>query len=125
MKHFQSFVVLLMLCTGVMAADETPVLDAMDLDAIRAKAGTEAFVTGQVTEIGTTKDGGITFINIGMPKKQGFVAVIFRQNYADFPEGFEKYRSQKVKVRGAIDLYRTEQPQIVLRSPEQISIVTE
>ena len=106
-------------------AQDAEVLDASDLDAIRAKAGTEAVVEGLVTDIGTTKDGGITFINIGLPKKQGFVAVVFQRSYGAFGDGFDMYRDQKVRVTGPINLYRGEQPQIILNGPDQITVVTE
>jgi len=125
MKIAASFVFCLFLAVSVMASEEQEPIDAIDLDALRAKAGSPAVVIGQVTDVGTTKDGGITFINVGMPKKKGFVAVIFRQNYESFPEGFESFRNQKVKVSGPIELYKSEQPQIVLRSAEQIEIVKE
>ena len=125
MKISASLALLLVLSVFSYASEETAPIDAVDLDALRAKVGTPAVVVGQVTDVGTTQDGGITFINVGMPKKKGFVAVIFRQNYANFPDGFEKFRNQKVSVSGPIELYKSEQPQIILRSPDQIEILTE
>jgi DNA/RNA endonuclease YhcR with UshA esterase domain len=107
------------------ARAEEGVIDATDLAALRAKAGTNVVVEGQVSEIGTTKDGGITFINIGMARKQGFVAVIFRDSYQAFPDGFDKFREKKVRVSGALTLFRGETPQIKLNSPDQIQIVTQ
>src|SRR5262245_19523290 len=80
-------------------AQEPEVIDATNLEALRAKQGQDAVVEGQVTEIGTTKDSSITFINIGLPKKQGFVALIFQRNLAAFPEGIDKYKNQKVRVK--------------------------
>ena len=73
--------------------------------------------------MGATRDNTITFLNIGAGKKEGFVAVIFQDNYGAFPEGFDKYRGATVVVSGALELYRGEQPQIILRSPEQIRIL--
>jgi hypothetical protein len=125
MKKSASIVFLLALSVFSYASEETEPIDAMDLDALRAKAGTPAVVVGQVTDVGTTQDGGITFINVGMPKKKGFVAVIFRQNYDSFTEGFDKFRNQRVSVSGPIELYKSGQPQIILRSAEQIRILTE
>jgi hypothetical protein len=122
MKTRLFLLVALMTVSFARAADE--VLDAADLDAIRAKSGNNAIVEGQVTDIGTTKDGGITFINLGMPKKQGFVAIVFRDHYGAFPDGFDKFRNQKVRVTGVVKLYRGETPQIELRTPDQIAIVT-
>lgn len=107
------------------ACAEEGVIDAADLTTLRAKAGTDVVVEGIVSDIGTTKDGGITFINIGMAKKQGFVAVIFRDSYPAFPEGFDKFREKKVRVSGALTLFRSETPQVKLKSPEQITIITQ
>ncbi|MEX1118477.1 MAG: hypothetical protein WEB60_06745 [Terrimicrobiaceae bacterium] len=125
MKTPLSLALVVALTFSALATEEVTPIDAVDLDALRAKAGTPAVVIGQVTDVGTTQDGGITFVNVGMPKKKGFVAVIFRQNYESFPDGFEKFRNQKVKVSGPIELYKSEQPQIILRSPDQIEIVKE
>lgn len=127
MKSLLSFAGLVLFATSVLAQDPAApeVIDAANLDALRAKAGTEVVVEGSVTDVGTTKNGGITFINIGAPKKQGFVAVVFQDNYGAFGEGFDKYKAQTVRVQGVVDLYRGEQPQIKLTSPDQITIVTE
>lgn len=106
-------------------AEEPAVIDAADLETLRAKVDTPVVVEGLVSDIGTTKDGGITFINIGMAKKQGFVAVIFRDSYQAFPDGFDKFKDKKVRVSGTLTLFRSETPQVKLKSPDQITIVTE
>jgi len=107
------------------AAEGQPeVVDASNLEALRAKVGLDAVVEGMVTKVGTTKEGGITFINLGLPAKQGFVAVIFKSDYTAFPDGFDKYRDQKVRVTGKIDLYHSETPEIKVKTPDQIAIVT-
>jgi hypothetical protein len=123
MKAIAGWCVLVLLATNGFAQEE--VLDATDLDAIRAKAGMDAAVEGLVTDIGTTKDSSITFINIGMPKKEGFVALVFQKDYQAFPDGFDMFRNQKVRVKGMVKLYRSETPQIILTSPEQIEILEE
>lgn len=101
---------------------ENPPLDSTDLDALRAAAGTDVSVRGPVTQIGTTQEGGITFINIGMPKKKGFVAVVFKSNYGAFPDGFSHLANKVVTVTGNLELYKSEQPQIVIRSADQIKV---
>jgi DNA/RNA endonuclease YhcR with UshA esterase domain len=106
-------------------AEEPAVIDAADLETLRAKVDMPVVVEGLVSDIGTTKDGGITFINIGMAKKQGFVAVIFRDSYQAFPDGFDKFKDKKVRVSGTLTLFRSETPQVKLKSPDQITIVTE
>lgn len=124
MKTLLAFVVCLAvsLC---LHAQETDRVDATELDTLRGRAGLDTAVVGEVLVVGTTKDGGITFLNVGAGKKQGFVAVIFRAAYDHFPDGFEKYKNRKVIVTGPIELYRGDQPQIVIRAPEQLAIVEE
>ncbi|MFZ4681341.1 MAG: hypothetical protein ACOYMS_02465 [Terrimicrobiaceae bacterium] len=123
MKIFSGLVFALIFATTGFAQEE--IIDATNLEALRAKDGVEVTVEGTVTEVGTTKESTITFINIGAPKKQGFVAVVFQKSYAAFPEGFDKFRNQKVRVKGLLKLYRGETPQIELSTPEQITLVTE
>jgi len=124
MKAIAGLLMAVFLVTNGFAQDDE-ILDAMDLDAIRAKAGMDAVVEGLVTDIGTSKGDAITFVNIGMPKKQGFVALIFQKDYAAFPDGFDQYRNQKVRVKGLVKLYRSETPQIIMTSPDQIEVITE
>lgn len=123
MKLFGRLVFALVFTATGFAQEE--IIDAVNLEALRAKDGMEVTVEGTVIEIGTTRDSSITFINIGAPKKQGFAALVFRKDYAAFPEGFDQYRNQKVRVKGLLKLYRGETPQIALNTPEQISVVTE
>jgi hypothetical protein len=106
-------------------AEDIPEIDSTNLDALREAVGTTATVVGNVTSVGSTQAGNITFINIGLPMKQGFTAVIFRANYDAFPDGFDKYRNQKVAVTGLLELYRNEQVQIALREAGQIRILEE
>lgn len=110
---------------GAGFAEDPAEIDSTDLDALRAAVGTTATVVGNVTSVGSTPDGTISFINIGLPMKQGFTAVIFQSQYDAFPDGFDKYRKQKVAVTGLLELYRGENVQIVLREPGQIRIVEE
>ena len=98
-------------------------IDAKDLQQLRAQAGRDIVVEGIVTDVGTTKTNSMTFINMGLPKKQGFVAVIFQKNYGAFPEGFTAYKDQKLRVSGKLDLYRGDTPQIEVRSPDQVQIL--
>lgn len=127
MKTLLSLAGLVLFATAAFAQDAvTPtVIDATNIDGLRAAAGMDAVVEGVVTEVGSTKGNTITFINIGAPKKQGFVAVVFQSDLGAFPEGFDKYKAQKVKVTGVIELYKGEQPQIKVKTPDQITIVTE
>lgn len=111
--------------SAVAADPELPVIESHDLDKLREHAGKDVTVVGPVTTIGTTESKSITFINVGMPKKQGFVAIVFQRNYGEFPDGFDAYRDKNVRVTGTLDLYQGQTPQIEVRNPSQITIVEE
>lgn len=98
------------------------VLQAQDTASMESKVGSEVFVEGVVGNVGTGPNGGITFFNFG-DRRSGFVAVVFRPAYAKFPEGFDKYAQQKVRVRGTLEKFQDRQMQIKVFGPEQIEIL--
>lgn len=104
-------------------AAEAPVIAAEDTAAMESKVGTEVVVEGVVRNVGKGPNDGITFINFG-DRRSGFVAVVFRPAYDKFPDGFDKFAQQKVRVRGLLEKYRDQQLQIKLFTPDQIEIVT-
>lgn len=103
-------------------AADAPVVPAEDTAAMDAKVGTEVIVEGVVRGVGKGPNEGITFLNFG-DRRTGFVAVVFRPAYDKFPDGFDKYAQQKVRVRGQLEKYRDQQLQIKLFTPDQIEIV--
>lgn len=103
-------------------AAELVVIQAEDTAAMQSKVGSDVIIEGVVKNIGKGPNDGITFINFG-DRKTGFVAVIFRPAYDKFPEGFDKYANQKVRVKGALENYRDRQLQIKILTPEQLEIV--
>lgn len=108
----------------VIAQDDKPeVIDATNVDLLREKVGAVVTVEGSVTTVGSTKNKSITFINVGLPKKQGFVAVIFEKNYGAFPNGFDAFHDQKVRVTGALQLYQGSSPQIEVKTADQLEII--
>ena len=106
------------------AAAELVVIQAEDTAAMQSKVGSDVIIEGVVKNIGKGPNDGITFINFG-DRKTGFVAVIFRPAYDKFPEGFDKYANQKVRVKGALENYRDRQLQIKILTPEQLEIVAD
>lgn len=120
MKHV---IALFLFCAATLQAADLPVLDAKDIDGIKAKDGTEIIVEGVVTTIGTTQNNSITFLNMGA-KKQSFVAVVFQSDYTNFPDGFDRYKNQMLRVRGFVSIYKGDIPQIKVSAPDQISIVS-
>lgn len=103
-------------------AAEVPVLAAEDTAAMETKVGSEVMVEGVVANVGSGTNDGITFLNFG-DRRTGFVAVIFRPSYDKFPEGFDKYAQQKVRVRGTLEKFKDRQLQIRISTPDQLEIV--
>lgn len=100
----------------------TEVLQAEDTASLQGKVGSEVIVEGVVQSVGKGPNEGITFLNFG-DRKSGFVAVIFRPSYDKFPEGFDKYANQKVRVKGALENFRDRQLQIRITTPDQLEIL--
>jgi len=95
---------------------------AEDTASLQSKVGSEVLVEGVVKNVGKGPNDGITFLNFG-DRKTGFVAVIFRPAYDKFPEGFEKYANQRVRVRGTLENFRDRQLQVKIFTPDQLEIV--
>jgi len=104
------------------AGAEPVVIQAEDTAAMQSKVGSEVIIEGFVKNVGKGPNDGMTFINFG-DRKTGFVAVVFRPAYDKFPEGFEKYANQKVRVKGALENFRDRQMQIKISTPDQLEIV--
>lgn len=105
-------------------AAEAPVFQAEDTAGMEAKVGREVIVEGVVRNVGKGANEGITFLNFG-DRRTGFVAVVFRPAYDKFPDGFDQYAQQKVRVRGQLEKYRDQQVQIKIFTPDQIEVVSE
>jgi len=103
-------------------AVEVPVVAAEDTAALETKVGSEVIVEGTVRQVGKGPNDGITFLNFG-DRRAGFVAVVFRAAYDKFPEGFDGYAQQKVRLRGTLEKYRGQQLQITISTPDQLEIV--
>lgn len=103
-------------------APDAPVIQAEDTASMESKVGSEVIVEGTVANVGKGPSDNITFLNFG-DRRTGFVAVVFRAAYDKFPEGFEKYSQQRVKIRGSLEKYRDRQMQIKIFTPDQLEIV--
>jgi DNA/RNA endonuclease YhcR with UshA esterase domain len=104
------------------AAAEVPVIPAEDTASMEAKVGSEVIVEGVVRDVGKGSNDSITFLNFG-DRNSGFTVVAFRAVYDKFPEGFDKFSGQKVRVRGQLEKYRDRTMQIRLSTPDQIKVI--
>jgi hypothetical protein len=104
------------------ATSDAPVIQAEDTASMESKVGSEVVIEGTVANVGKGANDNITFLNFG-DRRTGFVAVVFRAAYDKFPEGFDKYSQQRVRVRGSLEKYRDRQMQIKIFTPDQLEIV--
>jgi len=100
-------------------------LEALNTEALLALEGEEVVVRGRVVRTNTDPGSGITFLDFRSRPRQGFVMIIYPDDLGAW-EGkgapLDLYRDQEVEVRGTVTVYQR-LPQIVLRAPEQISVV--
>jgi len=109
--------------TSAPAAGET--IEATETDRLREAAGKEVVVVGVLSRTGNASGGAITFLDFQGAGRGGFKGVVYSKSYPAFPEGFEKFIKQKVRLKGRIELYKSTTPQIIVSRPDQIEIVTD
>jgi len=92
-----------------------------------AVVGRVAFVSGRV--VGVSHQGRANFLNFAEdrdkiePPRRGFVAVVFNEYLAGFPDSLENlYAGKMVRVRGMVTTYRG-RPEIQVRDPDQIAVL--
>lgn len=103
-------------------AAEPKLVQATASEELKGLAGQTVTVEGKVSRIGATQGGGITFLNMA-PGMNAFVAIVFKSSAAPFPEGFDKYKSQTVRVTGKLMLFKETTPQIEIKTPDQIKVM--
>ncbi len=100
-------------------------LSADNLDEIVKYEGEFVTIVGKVVSGHIAPSGKVRFLNFGADYKKAFTAVIFTGDLKNFEkmigEPTSYYRNKNIKISGRISLYKGK-PQIVLKSPEQISI---
>ncbi|MGA2092706.1 MAG: hypothetical protein ABSH16_04775 [Sedimentisphaerales bacterium] len=79
-------------------------------------------VTGTI--VATHNSGKACFLNFHQDWKHHFSAVIFASDFANFPSNAEQfYLNKEVKITGFVKEYQGK-PEIVLKEPAQIEVVT-
>lgn len=100
------------------------VIEAKDIEKLRAAVGQTVTVVGTVERTGKDSTSGMNFLNFGS-SRGGFTVVVFPSNVPSFPEPPEQlYRNKKVRITGKVEDHKGA-PQIVLEKPEQVEIVEE
>ena len=104
---------------------EPPVLQALDIETIRALAGRPARIRGRIFRVGHSAKSNTYFLNFG-PSRAALTAVIFASAVDLFeqdklpPKGFD---GREVEVRGQIKDHPQYGLEIVLDNPSQIKIL--
>jgi aspartyl/asparaginyl-tRNA synthetase len=84
--------------------------------------GQTVTVTGKI--VATYNSGKACFLNFHQDWKHHFSAVIFASDFANFPSNPEQfYLNKEVKITGLVKEYEGK-PEIVLKEPAQIEVVT-
>lgn len=103
-------------------------LTAEDINTIRNYEGEYISVVGTVMSTHTAKSGKVRFLNLGPNYKTAFTAVIFTSDLNKFTSTIGEptvyYMNKKVKIQGRIKMYKGK-PEIILNTPEQITIIRE
>ncbi len=99
---------------------------ATDSVGIRRQIGKAIRVGGRIQRVGSTADGGITFLNFAGVPRGGFVVIVrarqmegLRKAFPGFPETLE---GQRVVISGTATEYRGT-PQVELRTPSQLEML--
>lgn len=104
---------------------ELPLLEAREVEKIKALAGTRAKIRGRVFRVGHSAKSNTYFINFG-PSRSSFTAVIF----ASAVELFEKqklaprsFEGKEVEVTGEIKDHPQYGLEMILEGPQQIKLL--
>jgi hypothetical protein len=101
-------------------------LRATDTTNLVAQQGRLTKVRGEISRVGASPSGHLTFLNFRGVDRGGFSVIVRRDNVAtlaaaldNFPDGLV---GQTVEISGPIALHR-DAPQIELRTPEQLVLI--
>jgi hypothetical protein len=104
---------------------EPPLLQAIEVEKIRALAGKAARIRGRIFRVGHSAKSNTYFLNFG-PSRSALTAVIFASAVDLFeqdklsPKGFD---GREVEVRGEIKDHPQYGLEVVLENPSQIKIL--
>jgi tetratricopeptide (TPR) repeat protein len=110
-------------------ATPPPALKATDHEAIRAAVSKVVTIEGEVSRIGLSRSGTVTFINFKGVPRDGFVAIVRDTELAFVQAAFggnltESLTGRKIRLTGQIVLYR-DIPEIKVTRPDQIEVIAQ
>ena len=107
------------------AESEQPVLEARDVERIRALSGRRARIRGRVFRVGHSAKTNTYFVNFG-PSRQALTAVIFSSAVNRFENGRlapTEFTGRLVEITGEIKDHPQYGLEVILEDPSQIRIV--
>ena len=112
---------------AVKAADPVSKVGVADSEALRKLTGSRVSIEGIVSRVGSSKNGGVVFMNFEGAPPNGFTAVVMLSQIAAVETSLggnldAALPGRRVILTGPISLYR-ETPQIELKSGDQIKVV--
>ncbi|MFM8766194.1 MAG: hypothetical protein ACKOHM_07000 [Spartobacteria bacterium] len=121
MRRFLIPVFLTLAVCHTALAGKTPSIDARKTQKLFASIGKEVAVRGVVVSIGKSNADKIRFLDFTTDRDHGFVAAIFPAAYKALGD-LEKYKSQRVEVRGTLEAYKAK-TQIKVTKATQLTIL--
>jgi len=103
-------------------AQDSEVIEAGDIAALRAKENTDVTVEGVVSKIEPGHEKKILSIGAN-DQRNGFAVMISDADLLNFPEGIEKYQGRKVRVFGRLLKQGDQPPRMRVKTPDKITIV--
>ncbi|MCH2102155.1 MAG: hypothetical protein MK209_09560 [Planctomycetes bacterium] len=102
---------------------DTPITADVTVDWTEAKDRVGEFLAVEGIVVDTHNSGRACFLNFTSEWRGTFYLAILGSNMEDYPESPERYfLNKKVRAVGKVDLYR-DRPQIVIESPQHITIL--
>lgn len=104
---------------------EIPLVQARDVEKLRAFAGSEARVQGRVYRVGFSAKSNTYFLNFG-PSRASFTGVIFASALASFEKKKiqpKSYEGRQVELTGLIKDHPKFGLEVILEDPSQIKVL--
>jgi len=121
MRKFLTAALLVALTPLALQAGSPPTVEARKTKKLFQLVGKEIAVRGQVISVGKSQADKIRFLDFTKDREHGFVAAIFPAAYKAIGD-LEKYKGQRVEVRGILEAYKAK-TQIKVTRATQLTIL--
>ena len=104
---------------------ELPLLEARDVEKLRAIAGRQARIRGRVFRVGHSAKSNTYFLNFG-PSREALTGVIFASAVESFVQGTlppKGYEGKEVEIVGIVKDHPQFGLEVVLENPTQIRVI--